>query len=360
MSPRNLKALVLAGGTGTRLRPLTYTTAKQLVPVANKPILWYALDSLVSAGIRDIGIIISPETGAAIEESVSRWKTADIKTTFIWQAQPLGLAHAVKTAQPYLQDSAFVMYLGDNLIQSELLPMVENFRNSPADAHILLKAVENPKAFGVAELNAQGQVVRLEEKPPNPQSDLALVGVYFFTPEVFEAIGKISPSARGELEITDALQMMITMGKVIESHIIQGWWLDTGKKDDLLQANRSVLDAFCTSNIQAQVDTQSQIKGCVEIGTGTLVKNSQITGPVRIDKNCLIENAVIGPYTSIAQGSKIIGTQIENSVLLENCTLDHIPGRLDHSLMGQGCVLSKSPGTSHRFMLGDHAIVEIA
>jgi len=361
MPSRRLKGLVLAGGKGTRLRPLTYTTAKQLVPVANRPILWYALDSLVAAGIDDIGIIISPETGESIKKSVTAWKPSGVKITFIVQSEPAGLAHAAKTAEAYLDNSAFVMYLGDNLIQSGLLPLVEDFRKNTADAQILLKPVENPQAFGVAELDAAGQVIHLEEKPKEPKSNMALVGVYLFTPVVFEAIAKIKPSPRGELEITDAIQMLITMGKIVQSHPMEGWWLDTGKKDDLLEANRMVLDDYCQTNIQGSVDSQSQLRGEVEIGVGTIVKNSIIQGPVRIAENCVIEDAYIGPYTSIASGCQISKAEVENSVFLENCVVSGLQSRLEQSLLGQGCLLTKAPGqpVGYRLMLGDHSVAEI-
>ncbi len=356
-----IKGLVLAGGKGTRLRPLTYTTAKQLVPVANQPILHYPLDSLVQAGIKDIGVIISPETGDAVKSVVENWRPSGVKITFILQDKPAGLAHAVKIARGYLQDSDFAMYLGDNLIQSELSSLVETFAQEGADAHILLKHVNNPQAFGVAELSADHRIIRLVEKPKHPKSNLALVGVYLFTPKVFDAIDQIQPSPRGELEITDAIQKMIDNGNTVKSHTLTGWWLDTGKKDDLLEANRIVLDAYCQTELSGKVDNHSQIRGRVEIGKGTKVINSVIQGPVRIGPDCVIEDAYIGPYTSIGQGSRITQAEIENSVFLNACQVSHIPVRIEQSLVGQECQITKAQGrpATYRFMLGDQSNIEV-
>ncbi len=361
MPTHALKGLVLAGGKGTRLRPLTHTTAKQLVPVANKPILYYALDGLVDAGVRDIGIIISPETGQAVTSAINAWCPGDVKVTFIPQEQPLGLAHAVLTAKPYLGSSSFIMYLGDNLIQSSLRPMVEAFVADSADAHILLKAVQNPQAFGVAELNDQHQVIQLEEKPKHPKSNLALVGLYLFRANIFDAIDQIQPSARGELEITDAIQQLITMGKTVRAQTLEGWWLDTGKKDDLLEANRIVLDAFCTTLVEGKVDKQTQLRGRVEIAAGARVTNSIIQGPVRIGENCEIHDAYIGPFTSVGKGTRIEQAEVENSVFLESCLLSNIGTRIEQSLIGHECSITKAqrrPAT-YQLLLGDQSSIEI-
>lgn len=357
-----LKALVLAGGKGTRLRPLTYTMAKQLVPVANKPILCYPLESIYSAGIRDIGVIISPETGDAVKAVVNRWCPSDVTITFILQDQPAGLAHAVKIAKDYLQEAPFVMYLGDNLIQNDLKAMVDAFLADSADAYILLKQVENPQAFGVALLNDQKQVITLEEKPKQPKSNLALVGVYLFTPSIFEAIANIQPSARGELEITDAIQYLVTSGKPVKAFEVDGWWLDTGKKDDLLAANRVVLETHCQSHVTGvKMVGPSQINGRVEIAQGTQLINSKIEGPVSIAENCVLENAYIGPYTSIGANTIVRNTQIENSVVLDRCTLSDIPVRVDQSLVGNGCTITKTSGETPylRFLLSDQAELEL-
>lgn len=356
-----MKGLVLAGGKGTRLRPLTYTTAKQLVPVANQPILYYALNSLAAAGIQDIGIIISPETGDAVKAVVKQWPNKSVKITFILQDEPLGLAHAVKIAKPYLKKSPFVMYLGDNLIQSELLPLIRGFLRDSVDANIMLKTVPNPQAFGVAELDKSDRVVRLVEKPKKPKSNLALVGVYLFTSTIFEAIDAIQPSQRGELEITDAIQQLIDSGKSVKSHLVKGWWLDTGKKDDLLEANRIVLDTYCGLSVDGKVDADSQIRGRVEIGKGSKIVNSVIQGPIRIGENCVIKDAYIGPYTSIGNGTHITQAEVENSVFLENCRLVDLSVRVEESLIGQDCAITKAQGrpATYRFLLGDQSVVEI-
>lgn len=362
-SPVNtpLKGLVLAGGKGTRLRPLTHTMAKQLVPVANKPILHYAFQSLYDAGVRDIGVIISPETGDAIQASANLWKPEDATLTYILQDAPSGLAHAVAIAQPFLGDSPFIMYLGDNLIQNPLQELVTSFHQDPCDAMILLKAVENPQSFGVAVLDDQQQVVSLEEKPAQPKSNLALVGVYLFTPLIFDAIAQIKPSPRGELEITDAIDKLIQLGHSVRACQVEGWWLDTGKKDDLLEANRIVLDAYAEYLIDGDVDEASQCRGRVQVGAGTIVRNSIIQGPVAIGSGCVIEDAYIGPFSSIGDQSIIRHSELDNCVLLERCHIEGIPARIEQSLFGQDCQLIRNlqPPAAYRFMLGDQSVVEV-
>lgn len=356
-----MKALILAGGKGTRLRPLTYAMAKQLVPVANKPILHYAMDSLYQGGIRDFGIIISPETGEAIKQSLNSWKKADAELTFILQDEPAGLAHAVKIAKGYLQDDDFIMYLGDNLINADLGSHIDEFRNAGYQASILLRQVPNPSSFGVAELDSTGQVIRLVEKPKEPKSDLALVGVYLFTSRIFDAIARIQPSWRGELEITDAIQRLIDDNAVVHSRIHTGWWLDTGKKDDLLAANNVVLGEYMNYMIEGDVDPVSRLTGDVHVEAGAVIRNSTIQGPVMIGKNCRIENAVIGAYTSIGDDCILRDCKVENSVLLEECHIEAVPGRIEESLLGKGCRIIKSPVSqeSHKFLLADHSEIQV-
>jgi glucose-1-phosphate thymidylyltransferase len=356
-----MKALILAGGKGTRLRPLTYTGAKQLVPVANKPILWYCIESIVAAGVTDIGIIISPETGDEVQNKTGNGDRFGAKITYILQSQPAGLAHAVKIAQPFLGEESFIMFLGDNLVELPLDTFLNNFLHKQLDALILLKQVANPSAFGVAQIDANGKVIQLVEKPKNPLSNLALVGIYFFQATIHEAIAQIAPSARGELEITDAIQKLIDTDKCVEASEIKGWWLDTGKKDDILSANQIVLDARLTSLNLGEIDAISNISGRVQIGTGSKIINCKIRGPVIIGENCHLEQAYIGPYTSISDRVTIIDTEIEHSVILNDSKINGIQQRIVDSLIGQRVSMQVSPKRPQalRFMVGDDSQLEI-
>ena len=355
-----MKALILAAGKGVRLKPLTNTTAKHLLPVANKPILFYVLEQVIEAGIKDIGIVISPETGNLIRESMGDGKKWGVDITYILQAQPLGLAHAVKTAETFLSDSPFLMFLGDNLIKGEIKAFVDEFNNNLPDALILLKKVVDPRAFGVAELDAAGNVTRLVEKPKVPKSDLALVGVYLFKPDIHLAIAKIKPSFRGELEITDAIQQLIDDGLTVESHILEGWWLDTGKKDDLLEANRVILDEHLKRDIRGTVDSNSIVSGRVYIGEGSLIENSVIRGPVSISDNCQIRDVFIGPFTSIGKETIVEYSSLEHSIILEKCYIVGIECLVD-SVIGQRSNIRKQKISSNkiRLFVGDDTSLEL-
>ena len=357
-----MKALILSGGKGTRLRPLTYTGAKQLVPVANKPILWYGIESLVAAGITEIGIVVSPETGAEIEAKTGTGDRFGATITYILQASPDGLAHAVKIAQPFLGDDPFVMYLGDNLIQDQLADFVTDFKKKPLSAIIMLKQVVNPTAFGVAQIAADGTVTKLVEKPQDPPSNLALVGVYLFSAEIHRAIAQIQPSARGELEITDAIQQLITSQQSVEARELSGWWLDTGKKDDLLEANRIILDEYLsTPALMGDIDSQSKVIGRVVLGKGSRLINCTVRGPVIIGENCFIENCFVGSYTSIADGVSMSNVEIDHSVVLNGATISGVQQRIVDSLIG---ARAKLVATDHRpkalrFMVGDDSMIEL-
>jgi glucose-1-phosphate thymidylyltransferase len=358
-----MKGLILSGGAGTRLRPLTHTSAKQLVPIANKPILFYGIEGLVEAGITEIGIIIG-ETGAEVREAVgdgSRW---GVSITFIPQDDPLGLAHCVHIAQGFLGNDDFVMYLGDNMLEQDLANLVKRFRNDRAggglDCRILLKEVADPSSFGVAVVNALGQVTGLVEKPKNPPSDLALVGVYFFTAAIHQAVAAIQPSARGELEITDAIQWLIEQGLNVDHDILRGWWIDTGKKDPLLECNRLVLGTIRSSlNNGATISSDSTIEGPVQVGSGSSVTGSTIIGPVVIGENVTIENCQIGPYASIGDGCTLSAVTLDDSVLLKNCSLLQA-GRITSSLLGRSSsVVGTALLTTTSLMLGDDSVVEL-
>jgi glucose-1-phosphate thymidylyltransferase len=357
-----MKAIVLSGGKGTRLRPLTYTGAKQLVPVANKPILWYGLESIAATGITDIGIVISPETGGEVQAKTGNGDRFGVRITYILQEQPAGLAHAVKVAQPFLGDAPFIMYLGDNLVQSGLDELVVQFKTKTLDALILLCSVNNPTAFGVARVDEQGRVLQLIEKPKIPPSNLALVGVYLFSNQIHQAIDAIQPSARGELEITDAIQKLIDWNRDVEAHHLKGWWLDTGKKDDLLAANQIILDTCLVGQIAGEIDQQSQVFGRVEIGAGSKLLNCTVRGPVVIGQNCHLENCFVGPYSSIADGVTLIDADVEHSVILRDAKIIGIHQRIVDSVIGQRAQLKLDPRRPKalRFMVGDDSQIELS
>ena len=352
---KELKGLVLSGGAGTRLRPITHTSAKQLVPVANKPVLFYGLESLRDAGVREVGIVVG-DTHAEIEAAVGDGTQFGLNVTYIRQDAPLGLAHAVLTAERFLGDAPFVMYLGDNLLRDGIQELVAEFRDSDADAMILLQRVPNPQSYGVAELSA-GRVVRLVEKPAEPQSDLALVGVYMFTPAILDAAKAISPSARGELEITDAIQYLIDQGLRVEPSVVTGWWKDTGKLEDMLEANRLILDVL-EPRLDGTVE-DSTIEGRVVVEAGARLINSSVRGPAIIGAGALVEDAYVGPYSAISSGVVIRRAEIEHSIFLEDSRVQDIDARIESSLVGRGVVIARSDAKprAYRFMVGDSSSI---
>ncbi|MEO6463511.1 MAG: glucose-1-phosphate thymidylyltransferase [Candidatus Eisenbacteria bacterium] len=354
-----MKGLILSGGRGTRLRPITHTSAKQLVPVANKPILFYGLEAIVEAGIDEIGIVVG-DTHAEIREAVGDGSRFGCRITYIQQTAPLGLAHAVKESKPFLSDDPFVMYLGDNFLREGIQGFVREFEEHRPDAQILLVPVPNPQDFGVAELEGT-RVKRLEEKPQDPRSNLALVGVYMFTASIWEAVAGIRPSKRGELEITDALQWLIDHGKTVRSHVITGWWKDTGKLEDMLEANRMAMSHWET-RIDGSVDAESVVEGAVVVEKGARVVRSRLRGPLILGPGVLVEDAYIGPFSAIAEGVRIVRSEVEHSIVLERSVIEDVPTRIDSSLIGKDVVVTKSPDRprAHHIMVGDSSRVELA
>lgn len=351
-----MKALILAGGTGSRLRPITYSMAKQLVPVANKPVIEYGIEAIAEAGVKEFGIIVG-DTGPAVEKAVgdgSRW---GIEITYIPQSAPLGLAHAVATAKPFLGDDDFVMYLGDNLIKSSVRTLVQEFETYRPAATILLTPVPNPSDFGVAELE-NDRVVRLQEKPKDPKSNLALVGVYLFDRRIHDVIAVLKPSARGEYEITDAIQALVDGNLNVRSHIVEGWWKDTGTVEAMLEANRLILEDI-EPRSDGEVDSLSKIEGRVQVGKGTLVQNSVIRGPAVIGENCRITDSFVGPFTAIADNTQVTSTEIENSIVMGDCELTDAPSRLASCLIGRGATIKHQKGTpkTMQLVLGDSSSV---
>ena len=367
-----MKGLILSGGAGTRLRPITHTSAKQLVPVANKPILFYGIEDMAAAGITEVGIITG-ETGAEVRGAVGDGSKFGVKVTYIPQDQPLGLAHCVLIARDFLGDDDFVMYLGDNMLQQGLTGFIERFeadrasaaqptldggRPAPA-AQILLSEVPDPQRFGVAALDDAGHVIALVEKPENPPSNLALVGVYLFTPAIHEAVAAIAPSPRGELEITDAIQWLIDHDYPVRHDLLTGWWLDTGKKDPLLESNRRVLEEL-ESRIDGSVDDRSEIDGRVVVEEGAEIVNSHIRGPAIIGFGAHVIDSYIGPFTSLADGCRIVNSEIENSVILERASISGVP-RLVDSLIGRDTEVHRSGvrPKATRLMIGDHCLIDL-
>ncbi|MEW6364450.1 MAG: glucose-1-phosphate thymidylyltransferase [Acidobacteriota bacterium] len=353
-----MRGLILSGGKGTRLRPLTFTNAKQLVPVANKPVLFYGIDALVQAGIRDIGIVVG-DTRSEIESAVGDGSSLGCSVTYIPQEAPLGLAHAVLISERFLGEEPFVMYLGDNLLKSGIRTLVDEFRERKPNAQILLAHVRNPSQFGVAELE-DGRVKRLVEKPKVPRSDLALVGVYMFDRSIFPAVKAISPSWRDELEITDAIQYLVDRGHVVEPHVVSGWWKDMGKVEDLLEANRLILETF-DERIDGTVDAASRIEGKVVIEPGATVEESVVRGPVIIGRDAHVHHSYVGPFTSLGAGVRIVHSEIEHSIVMEGSAIESIGSRIESSLIGRNVRIYKHPmkPRAWRFNIGDNSEVGV-
>lgn len=353
-----MKSIVLCAGKGTRLRPLTHTSAKHLIPIANKPVLFYAIEAIGDCGIKDIGIIIG-ETGDDIKSELREGSKWGVNISYIEQKEALGLAHAVSVAKDFLGEEKFLMYLGDNLLKNGVENYAEKFIQGNYNAFVLLTEVDNPRQFGVAELK-EGRVVRVVEKPKEPVSNLALIGVYFFDKNVHQAIKSIKPSARGELEITDAIQWMIDKGYKVGVEVIKGWWKDTGKPDDILEANRLILEDIERDVSGAKVvDETSQISGRVKIGKESEIINSKILGPVIIGNKVKVVDSYIGSFTSLSDGVEIKKTEIEYSVVLENTKIENIKGRMQKCLIGKGVKIyhSKDLPRIYEFIIGDHSKV---
>jgi len=353
-----LKGLVLSGGKGTRLRPITHTSAKQLVPVANKPVLFYGLEAMADAGIGDVGIIVAPETGDEIRAVVGDGSRFGLAITYIEQDEPRGLAHAVLTAEPFLGDSPFVMYLGDNLLRDGIHALVDTFREEQPDALILLTPVSDPEHYGVAQLE-NGRVARLVEKPEQPQTDLALVGVYMFTPVIFDAARSIEPSWRDELEITDAIQTLVDRGLRVDPHIVHGWWKDTGQVQDMLEANRLILDDLA-ERVEGEL-IESRVEGRVAVEEGARLERSTVRGPAIIGGGSRITDAYIGPYTAIGDDVQIRNAELEHSIVLSGSSVCDLDSRIEASLIGRNVSIGRGPALprAYRFVVGDNSEIAI-
>ena len=353
-----MKGLILSGGKGTRLRPITHTSAKQLVPVANKPVLFYGIEAMVAAGITDVGIIVAPETGDEIRALTGDGSNFGAAITYVEQDEPLGLAHAVLTAEDFLGQNPFVMYLGDNLLRNGITALVQTFAEEQPDALILLTPVTDPENYGVAELE-DGRVSRLIEKPPQPATNLALVGVYMFTPVIFEAARSIEPSARGELEITDAIQSLVDSGKRVDPHIVHGWWKDTGQVQDMLEANRLILD-----DLEERVEGEcidSRVEGRVVIEAGARLERSTVRGPAIVGAGSTVTDAYIGPYTAIGEDVRIAGAELEHSIVLSGSAVCDLEYRIEASLIGRNVKIGRGPALpkAYRFVVGDASEISI-
>src|SRR5579859_1350280 len=349
-----MKGLVVSGGKGTRLRPFTYTGAKQLVPLANKPVLFYVIEDLVAAGITDIGLVVG-DTAAQIKVAVGDGSSFGARVTYIRQDRPAGLAHAVKVSRDFLGDDRFVMYLGDNFIQGGIGRFVEEFERSTAAAHLILYHVPNPQSFGVAVLDGN-RIVSLEEKPEHPGSDLALVGIYFFDARIHTAVDEIQPSWRGELEITDAISHLLESHHDVRPHILDGWWIDTGKMEDMLDANRLVLQEM-QRRIEGSVSEDCIVQGTVVIEAGATIINSTLRGPLIIGRDTRVEGSYIGPFSAIGADCVVRNSEIGHTIVMERSTICDVPHRIEDSLIGRDVTISHEDRRprSYKLSLGDHS-----
>ena len=353
-----MKGVLLHGGQGTRLRPLSFSGPKQLIPVANKPVSQHVLEDMVNSGISEVAIVLGNTFPQLVSEFYGDGSRFNAKLTYIYQGEALGIAHAVKLTASYTGDEPFVVYLGDNLLQGGISKYVKKFTSSNYDAMVLLKEVDDPRSFGVAEV-ADGKILKLIEKPKEPKSNLALIGVYFLTNKIFEIINKLKPSNRGELEITDALQGMIEEGYSVGYAIHDGWWLDTGKKDDILLANQLVLDEKATRSISASAELlDSKIEGRVSISFGANIKNSLIRGPAVVGENSVIEDSYVSSFTSIGPNTVIRGSRIENSIIMEGSQIENV--ELDGCLIGRKVKITGGRiGVRLKASLGDYSTFEV-
>jgi len=356
-----VKALITAGGKGTRLRPITYTSNKHLIPIANKPMIAYAIEAVVKVGIKDIGIVINPDTGEEMKRSLREMNSWGVNFTFITQEVPLGLAHVIKVSRGYIGEGPFVFYLGDNVVVKGIEELLREFLQSRNNAQLVLAKVKDPQRFGVAEI-VDGRIISVEEKPAHPKSGYAVTGIYFYDCTVFEAIENIKPSTRGELEISDAHQYLIDKGYRVGYSEVTGWWKDTGKPEDLLEANSLALDQLINRGedfIQGQVDENTDIAGKVIIEEGARVSNSSLRGPLIIGKGCIVENSYIGPYTSIAAECVIRDSEVEYSVLMSQCSIIEADIRIEQSLLGRGARIIKgySRPKTQRFIIGEQSTI---
>jgi glucose-1-phosphate thymidylyltransferase len=355
-----MKALVLAAGKGARLKPVTNNIAKHLIPIANKPMIFYVLEQIREAGIQDAGIVISPDTGKEIREVVGTGERWGLNIQYILQPQPQGIAHAVKTGRDFLGNEPFLLFLGDNLIKEGIKGIVSRFILHPSDALVVLKSVEDPRAFGVAEIDINSHVIKVLEKPSEPKSKLAIVGVYIFSPVVHSIIDGLKPSGRGEYEITDAIQKLLEDQYTVDSYVLEHWWMDTGRREDLLAANKTILDENMTARVNGTIDEKCLVKGVIDMGQGTIVQNSYLKGPISIGSDCRIVNSFLGPHVSIGNKTNVENVTIRDSIVMDNVYIKNVPVIFD-SIIGRNVTVTEgvSGYAGTKLFVGDSARVEL-